>query len=105
GNIRQLENVVQQSVLVSTGSELLVEHLPQPIREFVPIPNGKVSAPSESLLHNREVLEKNFIQRALQNNGYSRARTAGALGISRVTLYKKMKKYGLMAASMRPSRT
>src|SRR5262249_13780945 len=59
GNIRQLENVVQQSVLVSTGSELLVEPLPQPIREFVPIPNGKVSAPSESLLHNREVLEKN----------------------------------------------
>jgi transcriptional regulator with PAS, ATPase and Fis domain len=104
GNIRQLENVVQQSVLVSTGSELLVEHLPQPVREFVPIPSGKVSAPSESLMHNREVLEKNFIQRALQNNGYSRARTADALGISRVTLYKKMKKYGLMAASMRPSR-
>jgi transcriptional regulator of acetoin/glycerol metabolism len=29
-------------------------------------------------------------------NGYSRARAADALGISRVTLYKKMKKYGLM---------
>jgi len=105
GNIRQLENVVQQSVLVSSGRELLVEHLPQPIREFVPAANSKSPVPSESLLHNREVLEKNFIQRALQNNGYSRARTADALGISRVTLYKKMKKYGLMAASMRPSRS
>jgi DNA-binding NtrC family response regulator len=29
-------------------------------------------------------------------NGYSRVHTANALGISRVTLYKKMKKYGLM---------
>jgi transcriptional regulator with PAS, ATPase and Fis domain len=104
GNIRQLENVIQQSVLVSGGRELLVNHLPQPVREFTPSANGKVPA-AESLMHNREVLEKNFIQRALQNNGYSRARTADALGISRVTLYKKMKKYGLMAASMRPSRT
>jgi transcriptional regulator with PAS, ATPase and Fis domain len=104
GNIRQLENVVQQAVLVSSGSEMLVEHLPQPIREFVPACNGKSAAPAESLLHNREVIEKNFIQRALQNNGYSRARTAVALGISRVTLYKKMKKYGLMSTSMRPSR-
>jgi DNA-binding NtrC family response regulator len=105
GNIRQLENVVQQAVLVSSGRELLVDHLPQPVREFVPASNGRAMASSESLLHNREVLEKNFIQRALQNNGYSRARTADALGISRVTLYKKMKKYGLMAASMRPSRS
>jgi DNA-binding NtrC family response regulator len=107
GNIRQLENVVQQAVLVSSGPEMLVDHLPQPIREFIPAAtaNGKVaSSTSESLLHNREVIERNFIQRALQNNGYSRARTAIALGISRVTLYKKMKKYGLMNASMRPSR-
>jgi transcriptional regulator with PAS, ATPase and Fis domain len=105
GNIRQLENVVQQSVLVSSGRELLVNHLPQPVREFTPALNGKAPAAAESLMHNREVLEKNFIQRALQNNGYSRARTADALGISRVTLYKKMKKYGLMTASMRPRQT
>jgi DNA-binding NtrC family response regulator len=104
GNIRQLENVVQQAVLLSSGHELLVEHLPQPIREFLPAA-ATPSAASESLMHNREVIEKNFIQRALQNNGFSRARTADALGISRVTLYKKMKKYGLMATSMRPSRT
>ena len=44
----------------------------------------------------RDVIERNVIQRALINNGYSRTRTADSLGISRVTLYKKMKKYGLM---------
>ncbi len=43
-----------------------------------------------------------MIQRAQANNGYSRARAATALGISRVTLYKKMKKYGLMRAPLRP---
>jgi DNA-binding NtrC family response regulator len=103
GNIRQLENVIQQAVLVSSGREVLINHLPQPVREFTPIAEGKAPA-ADSLMHNREVIEKNFIQRALQNNGYSRARTADALGISRVTLYKKMKKYGLMATAMRPSR-
>lgn len=104
GNIRQLENVIQQAVLVSSGPELLLEHLPQPIREYVPAAHTNGHAATESLLHNRELLERNFIQRALQNNGYSRAKTATALGISRVTLYKKMKKYGLMSAPLRPGR-
>jgi DNA-binding NtrC family response regulator len=97
GNIRQLENIVQQAVLVSSGPELLPEHLPQQMREYRPA--GGALAPAavpDSLVHNREQLERNVIQRALANNGYSRARAASALGISRVTLYKKMKKYGLM---------
>ncbi|HEV3119870.1 MAG TPA: sigma-54 dependent transcriptional regulator [Gemmataceae bacterium] len=98
GNIRQLENVVQQAVLVSSGSVLLLQHLPPPVQEFASLSNGNGHAPaaSDSLMRNREVAERTIIQRALVNSGYSRARAALALGISRVTLYKKMKKYGLM---------
>ena len=104
GNIRQLENVVQQAVLVSNGTEMLVDHLPQAVREYSPPLNGRAHHPPDSLLHNRELLERNVIQRALANNGYSRARAATALGISRVTLYKKMKKYDLMhSAPLRPT--
>jgi DNA-binding NtrC family response regulator len=97
GNIRQLENCVQQAVLMSTGVELRGEHLPQAVRDYQPAA-GTPARPGQpdSLLHNREVLERNVIQRALANHGYSRSRAANALGISRVTLYKKMKKYGLM---------
>jgi DNA-binding NtrC family response regulator len=51
------------------------------------------------LLQNREEVERSAIQRALMNCGYTRARAASALGISRVTLYKKMKKYGLMEST------
>jgi DNA-binding NtrC family response regulator len=104
GNIRQLENVIQQAVLVSSGPSMLFEHLPQPVREFLPTGNGEALPRGETLLHNRELLERSVIQRALTNNGFSRARAAHALGISRVTLYKKMKKYGLMSAPMRVSR-
>jgi two-component system response regulator HydG len=104
GNIRQLENFVQQAVLVSSGPELLVQHLPPQVREYRSAGREVAPvAPPGSLLHNREMLERNVIQRALTNNGYSRSRAASALGISRVTLYKKMKKYGLMRTPVSPS--
>jgi DNA-binding NtrC family response regulator len=104
GNIRQLENVVQQAVLVSGGAELLFDHLPEQVRCYRPA--ERVTAAPEpvrdTLVHNREALERNVIQRALAKNGYSRSRAALALGISRVTLYKKMKKYGLMRGPLGP---
>ena len=103
GNIRQLENAIQHAVLVSSGQELLLSHLPDALKEHAVQSqkaingngNGNGHAP-ESLHHQRDLIERNVIQRALINNGYSRARAADSLGISRVTLYKKMKKYGLM---------
>jgi transcriptional regulator with PAS, ATPase and Fis domain len=48
GNIRQLENVIQLAVLVSSGAELLHSHLPAAVRDFNP---GGASSPSERLLH------------------------------------------------------
>lgn len=100
GNIRQMENFIQQAVLVSNGPELLVDHLPQLVRDYRP---ARVFLPTnvsgDSLTRNREQVERNIIQRTLVNNGYSRVHTANALGISRVTLYKKMKKYGLMSSA------
>jgi transcriptional regulator with PAS, ATPase and Fis domain len=104
GNIRQLENIVQQAVLVSSGPELLFDHLPEQLRCYQPTePTAAVPEPSrDTLVHNREALERNVIQRALAKNGYSRSRAAAALGISRVTLYKKMKKYGLMRGPVGP---
>jgi DNA-binding NtrC family response regulator len=103
GNIRQLENCMQQAVLLSSGAELLFEHLPQQIREQAPTGSVAAAPPvhPDSLMHNREVVERSVIQRALASNGYSRSRAAAALGISRVTLYKKMKKYGLMETPTR----
>lgn len=104
GNLRQLENVVQHAVLVSTGPELLLDNLPEAV-QLAALPlvaeEGDIR---ESLQHQRDVIERNVIQRALMANGYSRSRAADALGISRVTLYKKMKKYGLMKLPLNPSR-
>jgi len=103
GNIRQLENVLQQAVLMSSGPELLLQHLPMPVQLHANSANGKLEPTGESLALNRDQLERTVIQRALINSGYSRARAASSLGISRVTLYKKMKKYGLMEAPAFPA--
>ncbi len=96
GNIRQLENVIQQGVLVSKGPALLLEHLPPQVQEHAAMSNGTAPPTGDTLAVNRELNERSLIQRALLSNRYSRANAAKALGISRVTLYKKMKKYGLM---------
>jgi transcriptional regulator with PAS, ATPase and Fis domain len=99
GNIRQLENVMQRSVLMSAGPELLWTHLPKPIQEYGESSRSSSPTAIGSLLQNRQEFERCAIQRALMNSGDTRARAASALGISRVTLYKKMKKYGLMESS------
>jgi transcriptional regulator with PAS, ATPase and Fis domain len=98
GNLRQLENVMQHAVLVSSGTQLLPSHLPPVVQDQVSATNGTSATDTDSLHHQRDLIERNVIQRALISNGYSRTRAADSLGISRVTLYKKMKKYGLMKA-------
>lgn len=104
GNIRQLENVVQQAVLSCHGSELLLEHLAPMVRIKSEMHNGHAPALNNTLAKNRESTEKTVILRALEKAGHSRTRAAALLGVSRVTLYKKMKKYGLLskATSMMP---
>jgi DNA-binding NtrC family response regulator len=96
GNIRQLENAVQHAVLVSAGRELSLEHLPPLTSRGRTSTNILVSATPDSLQHSRELLEHDLIQRALMSSAYNLSRAADALGISRVTLHKKMKKYTVL---------
>jgi len=98
GNIRQLENAIQQAVLTCSGEVLTLTHLPAMVRtrsdgraveSFRTIPS--------SLAQNRENTERATIIGALEKVGFSRTRASEILGVSRVTLYKKMKKYGLLS--------
>lgn len=100
GNIRQLENIIQQAVLSSTGPELRLENLPPVILSKSCEPTAPtVHATESSLVQNRESTERTVIVRALERAAFSRTRAAQLLGVSRVTLYKKMKKYGLLTKS------
>jgi DNA-binding NtrC family response regulator len=94
GNIRQLENALQQAVLLCTGGELGLEHLSPSIRESRLGPLG-VGRRDDTLAHSRAHIERGFIEKILVESNYNRVRAANTLGVSRVTLYKKMKKYNL----------
>jgi transcriptional regulator with PAS, ATPase and Fis domain len=95
GNIRQLENIIQYAVLISSGPELLPAHLPQQVKDYVTPVTEAESSRRESLLESRQATEREHISQVLKKCNYSRVRAAETLGVSRVTLYKKMKKYGL----------
>jgi DNA-binding NtrC family response regulator len=115
GNIRQLENVLHQAVLLSQGPTLQPEDLPASIRSApsdVPaatplvaepvsraVPSATAPAPAgDTLLRGRAAFERALIQQTLEECGYNRSRAARKLEISRVTLYKKMRQYGLYGA-------
>ena len=110
GNLRELDHAMHQAMLFSRGKVLLPQHLPDAVRGrravapslLIPLPRGErgrgEGAVTYSLRSEREAAERNLMQRVLANPGQSRLRAAQQLGISRVTLHKKMKKYGLALA-------
>jgi DNA-binding NtrC family response regulator len=114
GNLRQLENVIQQALLVCKGPRLLPQHLPESVGQATRGRNGGSVGEGDpecrpddlgpaSLGHALACDERALIQKALANHGDNRSRAARALGISRVTLYKKMRKYGLQQETGLPA--
>ncbi|HNQ22013.1 MAG TPA: sigma-54 dependent transcriptional regulator [Phycisphaerae bacterium] len=96
GNVRELENAVERAVVLSKGPHVTLADLPP--RVFNPgRPTGEPPPYQPKPL--REALaepERRILEAALQANGWNRQLTAEQLGINRTTLYKKMKRYGLL---------
>lgn len=103
GNVRELENVIRRAVIYCREGILRKENLPSHILMGQAGPTNDPSVvlghqkrnDSERLGDQVAVTEKELIEQALFKNNYSRTNTAKTLGISRVTLYNKMKKYGM----------
>lgn len=96
GNVRELEHVIERAILFTPGPEIQVTSLFLPITlhmDDAPLALPQAAASVMSILAETE---KNFIQRTLRQVGYNRARAAKALGVSRSTLYLKLKRYHLM---------
>lgn len=105
GNVRELENVIQRAVIYCQDGVLSAEHLPEHILSGMAGPTNdpsvqlrqqRLPVEPESLNDQIELTEKEIIEQALFHNSFSRTKTAKELGISRVTLYNKMKKYDMM---------
>jgi len=95
GNVRQLENAIESSVAMCEGNMIKVQDLPL---ELSDLPSETDLDPSEyqgSLPQAVAALERQMIQRALENNEGIIARASKALGISERVLSYKIKKYGI----------
>lgn len=89
GNIRELKNFIERTLLVSQKPVL-------DVRDFMgqytgPASDGLSASSSATLDAN----EKSAIERALAQSGGNLSRTAALLGITRQSLYRRMQKYGM----------
>ncbi|MEK7250811.1 MAG: sigma-54 dependent transcriptional regulator [Bacteroidota bacterium] len=96
GNVRELEHVLEGAVLLSSGEDIEPTDLSIHRGERTSL-TSESSTTSSLPLENisLEELERHHIERVLKKNNYNRGRTAEELGISKKTLYLKIKRYRL----------
>jgi len=102
GNVHELEAVIQRGVILCQGSRITSGHLapslgnPRAFRPASMAPRPNLAVNIRPLKEALEEPEKRIIIQALQALNWNRQETARVLDINRTTLYKKMKKYGLL---------
>ncbi|NTV21508.1 MAG: sigma-54-dependent Fis family transcriptional regulator [Chlorobium limicola] len=94
GNIRELENIVQQSVVLSRSSTITRDDLPIRVSEPYPEASGKDEMQG-SFTEKVEAFEQAMILGAMKASGNVQTRAAEQLGISERHLRYKLKKYDL----------
>lgn len=112
GNVRELRNVIEGAAAMATGPVIQVADLPElfrrrigtaanfaPVLPFVPSPSADVPLDSFGL----EGDETSRILAVLRKHNNNRRRAAAELGMSRVSLYKKLHKCGLFVRKQRIS--
>jgi two-component system response regulator HydG len=95
GNVRELENVIERAVILSPGEFIVPESLPANIRE------SKPTISREALKHLTleealAVAEKDILLNTLESLNWNRQLSARTLGISRTTLFNKMRRFQLV---------
>jgi DNA-binding NtrC family response regulator len=92
GNIRELRNVLERAMIVARGgARLELAHLPSEVRGLA----GGGGDPH--VARSLDEVERVHIERTLRAHAHNRTHAARELGISRATLIKKIKEYGLNA--------
>jgi transcriptional regulator with PAS, ATPase and Fis domain len=95
GNVRELENAVEYAIAVCQRQTVQVEDLPPEIAADEAPPPSAPGSPAPAPPEAEEPGEIGRIRAALEANRWHHARAAADLGISRSTLWRKMKAHGL----------
>ena len=93
GNVRELENIIERGVALSSGNTIEVAHLPEDLREL----SIRTFRKKEGKIPSLEEQEMSYINWVLREVGGNKTLAAQILGIDRVSLWRKLKKFGLEA--------
>jgi DNA-binding NtrC family response regulator len=91
GNVRELENIIERGVALANGNTIEVSHLPEDLREL----SIRTFRKKEGRIPSLEEQEMAYIQWVLKEVGGNKTLAAQILGIDRVSLWRKLKKYGM----------
>lgn len=97
GNVRELRNVIERAILLETGERIGIDHLffePEAFEAREPETTQSSHTPRLRDF-SLEKAEKELVRRALDEAGWQKTRAASLLGITRATLYAKVRQYNL----------
>ncbi|MFK5953235.1 MAG: sigma 54-interacting transcriptional regulator [Desulfobacterium sp.] len=98
GNVRELRNAVEYAFVLCNGSSVGPEHLPERVNACTD-PTNKTSRECMEISMNSQVdkfvEQKNQLIHALKTANGNQSRAALTIGVSRVTIWKRIKKYGI----------
>jgi DNA-binding NtrC family response regulator len=91
GNVRELENIIERGVALANAGVIETAHLPEDLREL----SIKTFRKKEGKIPSLEEQEETYIKWVLRETGGNKTLAAQILGIDRVSLWRKLKKYGM----------
>lgn len=91
GNVRELENIIERGVALSNGDKIEMAHLPEDLKEL----SIRTFRKKDGKIPSLEEQETAYIKWVLKEAGDNKTLAAQILGIDRVSLWRKLKRYGL----------
>jgi transcriptional regulator of acetoin/glycerol metabolism len=97
GNARELENALEYAVAVCRGQTIHPVDLPAEVREHVAVPpEAAMSAAARGAVAPADGTDdRDAVERALTSHHWNREKAAAELGVSRSTLWRKMREFNL----------
>ena len=92
GNVRELENIIEHAFVICGGNRIEVDCLPKELTKKQEETDSRMSVKED---HPFEKAEAEIVKRTLEKSSGNRVKAAQELGISRATLWRKIKRYGL----------
>jgi len=87
GNVRELENIIERAIVLARGETIEIEHLPEMAVQTFRSNKGSIPSLDEQ--------ERSYIEWVLDQTDGNKTKAADILGIDRVSLWRKLKKFAI----------